>query len=150
IADLVPGGDRVRDPKLGDQCDADADLVGGEDLLSLDRLADLADVDAVDLPVFPAPIPIATRGEELDELSVAIEEAALVFADDHRVTQHDLLLSGRDDVSERNREIDDDESEDSAGQVDDRGPMIDAGRPRAHGPKRDRQVSSPTQDDREP
>ena len=42
----------------------------------------------------------------------------------------------------------DNESEDRAGQVGDRGSTIDAGRPRADGPKLDRQVSSPAQDDR--
>src|SRR5690349_3345354 len=46
--------------------------------------------------------------------------------------------------------IDDGESGGSAGQVGDRGTPIDAGRPRATGPRRDRQVSSPSQDDREP
>src|SRR5262249_2555235 len=46
--------------------------------------------------------------------------------------------------------INDDESEGRAGQVGDRGSTIDAGRPRADGPKPDRQVSSPTKDDREP
>ena len=47
-------------------------------------------------------------------------------------------------------EINDDEPEDGAGQAGDRGSTIDAGRPRAEGPRWDRQVSSPTQDDREP
>src|ERR687890_654153 len=92
----MAGGDRVGDPELRDQRDADADLVGGEDLLGLDRLADPADVDAVDLPALPAPVGIAARREQLDEPAVVIEEATLVLADDDRATPHDLLLSGRD------------------------------------------------------
>src|SRR5262245_16536652 len=65
--------------------------------------------------------------------------------------RRNTTCSSRDGMRLRTKkEIDDRESEGSAGHVGDRGPMIDLGRPRADGPKPDREVSSSTQDDREP
>ena len=80
----MAGGDRVGDAILRDQRDAHADLVAGEDLLPLDRLADFTDIDAVDLPALPGPVSIATRRQQLDESAVVIEEATLIFANDDR------------------------------------------------------------------
>jgi hypothetical protein len=82
----VAGGHRIRDAKLGDQRHANANLVAGQDLLSLNRLADRADVDAVNLPVLPPPMAIAPRRKHLDKFATLIEEPAFVLANDDRAT----------------------------------------------------------------
>src|SRR5262249_43238574 len=93
VADRVPGDHRVEDLVLGDQRHANADLVAREDLLPLHRLAHLAEIDGLDPRVFPAPVRIPAWGEQLDELAVAVEQAALVLAyDDDPREEHAGLL----------------------------------------------------------
>ena len=82
VLDLMPCRYRIGDPELGDERDADADLVTGQDLLTLDGLTCFANVDHIDVLRLPGPRPIASGREDLSESPPVVEQASLVLTND--------------------------------------------------------------------